>query len=167
MCELGALGPELTTMLACLLDDIEKGKDWPAFLFELTTSMTPKEKDLDSTATNNEGVMAGSAMAMRPINNATRFTPAGPGQDGEQCRHGASDSYRLQCQEDAQTRRRRKSHKSTRSQWSWQCCKIARSGYGAGLGKVLRLDQQRNWRRPDDTIDDAGIFRGGLQLCLC
>ena len=56
------------TVLACLLDDIEKGGEWPAFLLELTTSMIPKETDPDSTTTDEEEVM--EAMAMRPINNA-------------------------------------------------------------------------------------------------
>ena len=71
VCELRALGPELMTMLACLLDDIEKGWEWPAFLLELTTSMIPKETDPDSTTSDEEADMAGSAMAMRPINNAS------------------------------------------------------------------------------------------------
>ena len=37
----------------------------------------------------------------------------------------------------------------------------------AGGRKIFGLDQQRNWRHLDETIDDAGIFRGGLQLCQC
>ena len=59
------------TMLACLVDDIEKGEDWPAFLLELTKSMIPKQTEPDSTDFEEKEVMAGSAMAMRPINNAS------------------------------------------------------------------------------------------------
>ena len=58
-------------MLVCLLDDIEKGGEWPAFMLELTTNMIPKETEPDSTNIEEEEVMAGSAMAMRPINNAS------------------------------------------------------------------------------------------------
>ena len=71
VCELRALGPELVTMMAELLDDIEKGGEWPEFMLELTTSMIPKETEPDSTNFEEKEVMAGSAMAMRPINNAS------------------------------------------------------------------------------------------------
>ena len=58
-------------MLAELLDDIERGGEWPEFMLELTTSMIPKETEPDSTSFSEREVMAGSAMAMRPINNAS------------------------------------------------------------------------------------------------
>ena len=58
-------------MMAELLDDIEKGGEWLAFILELTTSMIPKETEPDSTNFEEKEVMAGSAMAMRPINNAS------------------------------------------------------------------------------------------------
>ena len=34
VCELRALGPEVVTMLAELLDDIERGGEWPEFMLE-------------------------------------------------------------------------------------------------------------------------------------
>ena len=58
-------------MLAELMDDIERGGEWPEFMLELTTSMIPKETEPDSTSFSEREVMAGSAIAMRPINNAS------------------------------------------------------------------------------------------------
>ena len=40
-------------------------------MMELTTSMIPKETEKDSTNIEEKEVMAGSAMAMRPMNNAS------------------------------------------------------------------------------------------------
>ena len=53
----------MVTMLAELLDDMERG-EWPEFMLELTTSMIPKETEPDSTSFSEKEVMAGSAMAM-------------------------------------------------------------------------------------------------------
>ena len=71
MCELRALGQEVVTMLAELLDDIERGGEWPEFMLELTTSKIPRETEPDNTNFSEKEVMAGSAMAMRQINNAS------------------------------------------------------------------------------------------------
>ena len=51
-------------MMADLLDDIEKGGEWPAFMLEITTSMIPKEMEPDSTHFEEREVMTGSAMAI-------------------------------------------------------------------------------------------------------
>ena len=102
----------------------------------------PKETDLGSTTTDKDAVMAGSAMATRPINKAS---PIYSGWSSARWR--AMSAWR--------------------EVWFLAFIAGGRGGVccGVGLGKIFGLDQQRNWRHFDDTIDDAGIFRGGLQLC--